>query len=499
MRKKILIAVLSVLLMILSNTAYSKIIETKKLEDFDPLVDTTVTVEIKQIRFLEDKGLGPSSKAITGTWFNMLPEFLQNLLSKRNKIETENANANPSLYVEVYINDIKSTSDIWEDQRYIYDISWKVTLDVPDDEEFVDIKIQLWDDLSNTLFDISGDSGTTEDGYDVELKYSIKTGRWTGDDELSDQSGYGRLCGCDDGTIYTKDQDSELWFNIYQNDYDDDGIPYWAELNKYGTDPESKNSGDPDGDGIPVSWEWKWGYNPFSSENHNLLDSDGDSINNFEEYLTKEGFSDPFRKDVFIELDIMEEGPEGQVTRFPLSAKELMTTSFNRQNILLNIDYNTMGGTDSIPFGHKIGYRDLNDIYKDYFLHNDNNNWRRGVFHYGLVVYSTEGAAGYMYRPNAFQISSSGHELIINEEGIDEDIVYGSAYMHELGHTFDFWPIPGHDRNQGPIEWLINTRYRSCMNYCWMYKFVDYSDGTHGGVDIDDWERIDYSAFEREW
>jgi len=32
-----------------------------------------------------------------------------------------------------------------------------------------------------------------------------------------------------------------------------------------------------------------------------------------------------------------------------------------------------------------------------------------------------------------------------------------------------------------------------------MYQFVDYSDGSNGGVDIDDWARIDYDAFEHCW
>jgi len=37
------------------------------------------------------------------------------------------------------------------------------------------------------------------------------------------------------------------------------------------------------------------------------------------------------------------------------------------------------------------------------------------------------------------------------------------------------------------------------MNYGWMYYLVDYSDGSRPIPDIDDWSRIDYDAFEREW
>lgn len=74
--------------------------------------------------------------------------------------------------------------------------------------------------------------------------------------------------------------------------------------------------------------------------------------------------------------------------------------------------------------------------------------------------------------------------------------------MHELGHTFAFNPIPGHDPNSKypwQTGYWINRPYKSCMNYAWVYAIVDYSDGSRESPDIDDWARIDYDAFEREW
>jgi len=346
--------------------------------------------------------------------------------------------------------------------------------------------------------DISGDA----DDRDAELIYSIKTGHWIGDDELSDPSGYGRLSGCDDGTIYENDRDGEIWFNVYQNDYDGDGIPYWTEVNDYGTDPEVSNIGeDSDNDDIPIEWEWKWGYDPFVWQNHEELDPDGDSIDNFEEYLTSEWFSDPFRKDVYVELDLMGEGPNGETSYFPVNAKELIQTAFDRQNIIFHLDYGSMGGHDIIPFDEMVEGHELDEIYNDFFLHGNSNNWRRGVFHYGVVVYMSEGVAGYIFRRNAFQIESYGHEALSQEPGNDMDIIYGSAYMHELGHTFGFRPIPGHTRSGGIFLWLYNLAYKSCMNYAWMYKFVDYSDGSRRAPDLNDWDpnRMIFDYFEREW
>jgi len=504
MRKKAVVLLITIFLISLNITVNSSGVNSNTNTDFDPLVDVSVTVEIKTIRFLEVNGLDANNKKMKS--LNNGPNFLINIL--RGIIDKKTyVNAEPSLYLKVFINDVEFTSNIWDNTKYIYDPQWSAILNVPDDQEIVNVKIQLWQSRNNEddiLCDISPDFDNSDDSKDAELEYSIKTGRWTGDDKISDDpSGYGRLSGCDDGTIYETDLDCELWFNIYQNDYDEDGITYWSEVNNYNTNPEEKNFGDPDDDKIPVEWEWKWGYNPFVSENHKELDPDGDSINNYEEYLTSAWFSDPFRKDVFVELDIMDEGPNGEKTYFPVNAKELLQTSFDRQNIVLHLDMGEMGGHDIIPFYDVVDYRDLRDIYEDYFLHGDNNNWRRGVFHYGVVDYSVGGPPhGYMFRSNAFQIASSGMEEKAENPSLgSRDVVYGSGFMHELGHTFGFWPIPGHNRNSmypWQLGYWINRPYQSCMNYGWTFRFVDYSDGSRSSPDIDDWERIQYDYFERE-
>jgi len=467
-------------------------ITSEYVGDFDPLVDIQVTVNIQAIRYLEDDQTNNAKSAHS---------MFKDLFFKAKNTD----NKQHGFYVKIFINDEEYTSEIFSDSLYMYNLNWTATLNVPDDKETVNIKIQLWDTgdgkTGDVLCDISGDSGDSEDSYDAEMEYNIKTGHWSGDDNLdNDLSGYGRLCGTDDGTIYKKDRDSELWFNIYQNDYDGDGIPYWAEVNEYGTDPKQKNTGDPDEDKIPVQWEYKWGYDPFSWENHEKLDPDGDSINNYEEYLTQQWFSDPNRKDVFVELDIMDEGPNGEKTYFPEIAEELIQTAFDRQNIVFHLDYGDMGGTDIIPFDSLSTGSEIRAIYQKYFL--NGAEWRRGVFHYGVVVYQVDGPNGYTFNPNAFQISSNGLEKKSKNPALHRNIVYASCYMHELGHTFNFHPIPGHNDNSKypwQIGWWINQPYKSCMNYAWVFRIVDYSDGSRPPPDIDDWSRIDYSFFEREW
>jgi hypothetical protein len=448
------------------------------MEDFDQLVDVNVTVDILAIRSLD--GVDSSSDS--------------------------------NFSVKVFINGEEFTSDIWYDTKYVYEPHFSATLDVPDDEEFVTVKIQLWN--SNDDADILCDIGDEND--DVELFYSIKTAHWVGDDQLKDPSGYGRLCGCDDGSIYKNERDCELWFDIYQNDADGDGLPYWKEVNVYGTDPEADDTGDDaDADGIPVEWEHRWGYDPLAWEDHQHLDDDNDSISNIEEYLTSSFDSDPFRQDIFLEIDWMEEGSNGEQSAMPEKAEELLKNPFHRRNVVFHLDTGEVSGGELIPFVDKSEQAEILEIYDNYFIHNDENNWRRGVFHYGIIVnlcnmkgYAFSGDTppywGYMPSTNSFVISSSQMEkntkkMIYNKP---LEYFYGSAMMHEMGHNFGirFGEPFGCDNWIGKYPWQICfwliRNYKSIMNYQYTYRIFDYSDGTHGRGDYDDWENIDLTYFE---
>ena len=195
MRKIGVVLLIGILLFSMSGMVNSSLITTLYNDDFDPLVDIEVTVEILTIRSLEkqDRQL-----------------FFKEIIDK---------NSDPDFYLKIFINDVEFKSDTWGNTKYIYDPDFEATLNVPDDQEFVDIKIQLWDEkdesgVDDRLCDISG--GSDED---VEITYSIKTGRWTGDDSLQDSSGYGRLCGTDDGTIYQKPVISSLMLNSKKNSF----------------------------------------------------------------------------------------------------------------------------------------------------------------------------------------------------------------------------------------------------------------------------------------
>ncbi|HVQ00050.1 MAG TPA: hypothetical protein VMT57_00900, partial [Candidatus Thermoplasmatota archaeon] len=408
-------------------------------EDLDPLVDLAVTVEIQQIRSLEKTAAGTS-----------LPI---------SKIDTF---SDPDFYVKVIIDNQVFKSPVWRNMKYVYYPSWSATANVPDDVEWVNITIQLWDKQLglDKLCDISDNSQNFIKAYDVDLQYSLKTGHWIGDDWLpgfwggADPSGYGRLNGCDDNSYYQNDRDCEMLFNIYQDDYDHDLIPYWTEVNVFHTDPTVNNIGeDLDHDGVPIEWEFKWGYYPTIDwenetlvpawrydpnvwEDHLHMDDDQDGLSNVDEARMASWGADPFRKDLFVELDQMQAGPNGEPANIlPEGAKELLRTAYDQHNVVYHLDDGSMpdSGSEMIPFDNLTTMNfssqnnDLQTIYQDYFLHGDPHNWRRDVFHYGVVIYQCSMANGNAFGANRFQISYKGLSDKVRKQHLDRDIVFASA------------------------------------------------------------------------
>jgi len=470
-------------------------------EDFDPLVENIiVTVTIKEIRALK----------------------------------TIDILSDPDFYIKVKINDNEFISDVWRNMMYVENPNWSASSEVPKDNEFVNVTIELWDKGvgMGRLCDISPDYGSYQQCRTVELTYSIATGVWWGDDYLEDLSGYGRLSGIDDNSIYEQDRDCELWFTIAQNDFDEDGFPYWLEVNMYNTSPLFNNRGeDADSDGIPIEWEYtfgltyfEWGhdegyymvYSPFNWENHSAFDDDEDGLDNIEEYKTSPWGSDPFRKDIFLELDQMGEGPNGEGSTVPNGAFDLLRDSYSKRNIVWHIDDGRLGGGEFIPFKDNLNDQVFSQWYWDYFMHKDEQNWRRGVFHWAIVTYNQMWAAGFtfssrvngMFALDCFTISSNYMDKrakmfpIINgiqrgkfNREMARAFVYAGVMMHETGHSLNI-QAPGVDVGDSVYPWQINFwrfgPYRSVMNYRYCYSgLVDYSDGSRGKNDYDDWGTID--------
>jgi hypothetical protein len=80
-----------------------------------------------------------------------------------------------------------------------------------------------------------------------------------------------------------------------------------------------------------------------------------------------------------------------------------------------------------------------------------------------------------------------------------------ASWWHECGHTLGIFHgnTPGCDDQNGKAPWQKNwwkwRPYKSVMNYGYMYKIVDYSDGSRGRNDFDDWDRLDLTFFQNFW
>ena len=259
---------------------------------------------------------------------------------------------------------------------------------------------------------------------------------------------------------------------------------------------------DSDDDGVPNWWENKWQYDPYSWDDHAHLDPDNDGLTNIEECYTDGLDSNPFYKDVFLEFDWIEPQNPNEPNKPSSHSICKATSMFAAHNITLHIDTGELGGGEEIPSQSNFSYADLRDLYWDYFLHNDLNNPRKGIFHYCLVAdYGTDRGFSFFGwdHLDSFEVSAQMLQESLPQYSRDHLIISGA--IHELGHTFGLF-VDDHGGNDNmvatklfTIQWWKYLSYPSIMNYWYTYRILDYSDGTHGAADFDDWGNLDFTFF----
>ncbi len=395
-----------------------------------------------------------------------------------------------------------------------------MTFDVDEEREYSEVTISIVEEEHNGLL---GHSIEEVEKERISLKYNYRTGRWTGDDFFMDGDGMGHYLG----------RDYEVWFNIYQADYDHDGIPYWIEKNILGTDPTIDDGMfDPDHDGIPTEWEWRYGYDPFTYNDHENLDPDIDGIENIEEYQMRKYFSNPFQPDIYIETDGMEKKGIIELSHvFYKESQQMIIEIFARHGISVYIDDGwkdgpVNGGGEMLP--HQ---KNLDDVLGKQLLAFYTHNFadeRKGIFRY-VVVGSREDGGGFItpvsynnfdsvYVSNDFnsvftRLSFTPREL---------RVMLAKAILHELGHSIGLMPVtfPGIDimsrrvvdRYPSMSDEDYNgyvDNYYSVMNYKYIYNkpyffsdethtyLFDYSDGSNGPpYDQDDWAHVYLPTFQ---
>ncbi|MBS3802769.1 MAG: right-handed parallel beta-helix repeat-containing protein, partial [Candidatus Thermoplasmatota archaeon] len=261
---------------------------------------------------------------------------------------------------------------------------------------------------------------------------------------------------------------------------------------------------DSDLDGIPDWWEKKYGYSPTIADAHYNLDPDEDGLSNIEEYYTASWNSHPFRKDIFLEIDWMECRTSQDETNKPSQAYiQKAIDIFAEHNITLHIDTGNLGGGELIPYAENFTFADLRDYYWKYFLNEDINSPRKGIFRYAIIC-DYGPASGFAFigwdSLDAFCISA---DIIKNNHEVSyprQRFIIGSS-IHELGHTLGL-TVDDHGGNDNKIatipftrQWFKYLSYPSCMNYFYTYFILGFSDGNLGPNDFNDWKNMDFSFF----
>jgi len=260
---------------------------------------------------------------------------------------------------------------------------------------------------------------------------------------------------------------------------------------------------DTDNDKVPDWWEEKWGYDPNKWDDHKNLDSDEDALNNIEECFTDQWGSNPFKKDIFLEIDWLESTEPNQSNKPPEELLEELVQTFKKHDINFHFDIGNLGGGEEVPFSEsKSSYGKLVDYYWDYFLHNDIKNPRKGIFHYEIICsYCPDLNFPFFGLDNLDSIAVSADWLKAENPLKSKDELIIGATLHHLGHSLGLIvdTYGGIDNEMILIpfsmQWWKYHNYKSSMNYKYKYKIFTFSDGTQGYGDFNDWNKLNFSFF----
>ena len=228
-------------------------------------------------------------------------------------------------------------------------------------------------------------------------------------------------------------------------------------------------------------------------------------------------FANPFSPDIYIEADYMEKKNIFDIEHvFWEESQQILIERFAQHGINVYIDDGwpggpTNGGGEFLTYYERLSQDSgmMLQYYRNHF-----SEERHGIFRYLVVANS----AGFCH-PAMF----NRYDQLAVGNGLSRmwsltrmaftprtwRIALASGVMHELGHSLGIapWNVPGNDNlsfaeGRDAKERFLDEHgnYKSVMNYyyIWDHTLADYSDGSHGDGDVNDWELFNLTLFQRE-
>ena len=227
-------------------------------------------------------------------------------------------------------------------------------------------------------------------------------------------------------------------------------------------------------------------------------------------------FANPYHQDIYLEVDGMESGgfldPPHVLYE---ESEQIIIERFAEHGINLYIDQGWPEGPVNRGGELLTHYERMSQdsgmmlqFYRNHF-----SEERRGIFRY--VVMCHRGGFCHPAMFNRYDQMAVGisNQQMITAKGAFTPRTYrlmaAVSVMHELGHSLSIapWNVGGNDNftfaegRAAKQDFLDKWgNYKSVMNYYYIYDktLIDYSDGTHGEGDVNDWELFDLTFFEHE-
>jgi hypothetical protein len=227
--------------------------------------------------------------------------------------------------------------------------------------------------------------------------------------------------------------------------------------------------------------------------------------------MLAEFFADPYYPDVYIEVDFMEKNPNKLFDFEHIvyeESQQMIIEKLSRYGMSVYFD-------DGWPDGHVNGggeYREFFDTLDEivgghmarWYKHNFADE-RKGVFRYFQMTYNAGSITPSEFNTYDHVLMDNSPEKVLKNRLAftpkRQRFVMSRGTLHELGHTLGL-TVDDHRGIDNKVsgvaftyEWWKFKNYKSSLNYYYVYEIFDYSDGTNGKGDFNDWENLDFGLF----